>query len=82
MIARGETFYLVNDGFDRVMRLGPDGVATELGRSYFEAPYSLGFDGTSLAIAMDGRIVRIDPATGAATYAAFPLTGYLTAIAF
>lgn len=80
----GTLYYLVNDDLDRIMRFDPETEsATEIARHVHVAPYSLGFDGTSLAVAVDGRIRRYDPVTGALVRdSAFEVPGWITAIAF
>lgn len=84
VIANGALFYLVNDDADRIMRFDATTErATELTRGVFVAPYSLGFDGTSLAVAAEGRIRRYDPATGTlVSDGPFAVPGWITAIAF
>lgn len=82
--AEGALYYLVNDDADRIMRFDTaTGSATELARNVDVAPYSLGFDGTHLAVAVDGRIRRYDPSTGALVREGpFAVPGWITAIVF
>jgi hypothetical protein len=89
-IANGALYYLANDELDRVMRIDPaTGVATELVRGVYVAPYALGFDGRYLAVPMADRsasspsIRRFDPSTGAlVSETPFLVSGWVTAIAF
>ena len=82
--AAGALYYLVNDGVDRIVRIDPaPGGLTDVVRGVHEAPYQLDFDGTHLAVAVDGRIRRYDPTTGALVReSAFAVPGWITAIAF
>lgn len=76
-------FYLVNDDVDRIVRIDRTGAPRELVRGVHEAPYSLGFDGTYLAVAVNGRIRRFDVTTGAlVSDDPFAVPGWITAIAF
>lgn len=89
-IANGALYYLANDDLDRVMRIDPTtGVATEVMRGVYEAPYALGFDGQYLAVPRADRftsspsIRRFDPSTGAlVSETPFLVSGWVTAIAF
>lgn len=80
----GALYYLINDDVDRIVRVNPNsGAASDVARGVHPAPYSLGFDGQYLAVAVDGRILRFDPETGALVRAsAFAVPGWITAIAF
>lgn len=80
----GDTlFYLVNDDLDRIVRLTRSGARSELARVPHPAPYSLGFDGAYLAVAVDGSIHRFDPRTGALVRSGpLAVPGWITAIAF
>ncbi len=82
--AGGSLYYLVNDDVDRIVRMDPDTLeTTELARGVDAAPYSLGFDGASLVVAVDGRSRRFDLSTGALTReSAFDVPGWITAIAY
>ena len=82
--ARGALFYLVNDGEDRIVRLDPSsGAAADLARGVDAAPNALGFDGSALAVAVDQRIRRFDPESGAlVSERPFAVPGWITAIAF
>jgi hypothetical protein len=82
--ARGSLYYLVNDDLDRIVRLDLEGHrSVELARHVDPSPYSLGFDGESIASAAWGRIRRYDPSTGAlSSDREFLVAGWITAIAF
>ena len=84
VMADGALYYLVDDDADRIMRFDPaTRSSTELVRNVDVAPYSLGFDGAHLAVAVDGRIRRYDPSTGALeSDRPFAVPGWITAIAF
>jgi streptogramin lyase len=77
------SFYLVNDDIDRIVRVDRAGAPSDLARVPNVAPYSLGFDGRHLAVAVDGAIHRFDPATGALVGSGpLDVPGWITAIAF
>ena len=84
VFAGGALDYLVNDDVDRIVHVDPtSGLSSELARGVYVAPYSLGYDGASLAVAVDAMIVRFDPVTGARlSSGAFAVPGWITAIAF
>jgi hypothetical protein len=83
-VANGSFYYLINDDLDRIVRVDPaSGAEAELTRGVDIAPYALGFDGVSLAVAVDGRIRRFDPSTGApVSDTPLAVPGWITAIAF
>ena len=82
--ASGSLYYLVNDERDRIVRAdGVTGDSTVLSLVGFDAPYALGFDGTYLAVAAEGRIRRFDVSTGALVEEGpLAVPGWITAIAF
>ena len=82
--ADGTFHYLINDDRDRIVRVDPGtGASSDLVVGVHEAPYSLGFDGRYLAVAVAGRIRRFDPASGALVADdPFAVPGWITAIAF
>lgn len=82
--ANGALYYLVNDDEDRIVRVDTEsGSTVEVARGVHQAPYSLGFDGTYLAVAVDGRILRFDTDSGALVRDdPFAVLGWITAIAF
>lgn len=84
VLAGGALDYLVNDDLDRIVHVDPTtSVSSELARGLYVAPYSLGYDGASLAVAVDGMILRFEPMTGARlSSSAFAVPGWITAIAF
>lgn len=84
VFADGALHYVVNDDPDRIMRVDPSGGApTELARDFHEAPYSLGFDGAHLVVAVDRTLYRFDPRTGAAAGTRpIDVGGWITAIAY
>ncbi len=82
--ARGALYYLVNDGPDRIVRLDPEtGAREDVARTGLGAPYSLGFDGTFVVVAMNGRAYRFDPETGElVSDSDFAVPGWITAISY
>lgn len=82
--ANGTLYFLANDDVDRIVRVEPaTGATRDIVRGVHTAPYSLGFDGTHLAVAIEGTILRFDPATGArVSTRPFAVPGWITAIAF
>jgi plasmid stability protein len=84
VFAGGALYYLVNDGVDRIVRVDLDTTAaTDLARGVHVAPYSLGFDGTHLVVAVEGQARRFDLATGALVRESeFAVPGWITAIAY
>ncbi len=83
-LAAGDIYYLLNDDVDPILSVDLEsGVSTELVRGVSTAPYSLAFDGTHLAVAVDATIRRYDRRSGAlVSVGPLPVPGWITALAF